>query len=149
MISRVKRINLRNCNRQILDLTRNQSMIIQVTANLLTPDSHKALIRLPLLPYQSGVQVTISKLVVQLSVNYQILLSTKVLKKSQPSLFLQKSFLRLLISTEACMWESRLESRRRPRMLRKQQGQLKRKTHPRWSSFRKLKTSNRRGLTQS
>ena len=127
----MKRINLRDSNNQILDLIRNRSMIIQVTVSQLTPDSHKALIRLPLLLYQSGVQATISKLVVLLSVNYQILLSTKVLKKSQPSLFLQKSFLRLLISTEACMRESRLESRRRPRMLRKQQGQLKRKTHPR------------------
>lgn len=141
MISRVRRINLRNCNRQISDLTRNQSMIIQATANLLTPDSLKALIGLLLLLYQWEAQVIILRSQALLSVNYQILLLTKVLKKLLLNLFLPKSSLNLLISMEACMWENPQESPRRLLLLRKLRLQTRRKTQRRWSSFRKLKIS--------
>ena len=141
MISTVKRINLRNCNRQISDLTRNQSMIIQVTASLLTPDSLKALIGLLLLLYQLGARAIILRLQALSSVNCQILLSTKVLKKSLLNLFLPRSYLNLLISMEACMWENPQESPRRRQLLRKLRLQARRKTQRRWSSFRKLKIS--------
>ena len=142
-ISKATRINLRNSNTLILASTRNQFTTTQVTASQLTPDFLRAPIELPPLRYQWGALVTILRLQARLNANYQILLSTKAPKRSQPNHFPLKRFLSLWISMEACRSENPQRSQRKLQQQRRLRLQARKRKQTQWSSFKKLKISKR------